>query len=260
MDSGADLLITNQPVGSVPSSAYTPVFMTSWRNWSGWGGFVAMTLERLSGLDSKFGEFTTSLMPCRPPPQLCTLDPSHRLTGTEHTMARVRLDTLTCALLALLLAACAGVPDGDKQESTTSVSDTAEPVDVTAVDSTTVADAVVLGDTAGPEDTGPSTACPGGVGCPCKENSECDTVLWRIGVIGPHLLLARVDNHHLSDKIAAWIIRLALQRGQPSPPESAGPVDIAGNLCVGAQFAVSASRGGRMAAPPVVTAPQVLRL
>ncbi len=66
-------------------------------------------------------------------------------------------------------------------------------------------------------------------------------------VIGPHLLLARVDNHHLSDKIAAWIIRLALQRGQPSPPESAGPVDIAGNLCVGAQFAVSASRGGRMA-------------
>ncbi len=42
-------------------------------------------------------------------------------------------------------------------------------------------------------------------------------------MIGPHLLLARVDNHHLSDKIAAWIIRLALQRGQPSPPESAGP-------------------------------------
>mgnify|MGYP004119341119 CR=1 FL=1 len=42
--------------------------------------------------------------------------------------------------------------------------------------------------------TGPSTACPGGVGCPCKDNAECDTALCLETAAGKRCAATCVDS------------------------------------------------------------------
>ncbi len=83
------------------------------------------------------------------------------------------LSTLALSL-AFTLAACAGTTD--EETSSAADSDTVATVaDSSVTDTQAAADAVVAtADTAAPQDISAPDLCPGGPGCLCKENTDCD--------------------------------------------------------------------------------------